>query len=93
MAGNTSQPLTTEQAKARLREVADRASPSTWLQHHPWNALGLAVAGGFVMSRMRMPMAASVLTTQWLGPLLLGAVVKRLTSTGGAHKRAPHHKA
>jgi hypothetical protein len=89
MAGNTSQPLTTEQAKARLREAADRASPSAWLQHHPWNALGLAVVGGFIMSRMRLPMAASVLTSQWLGSLVLGVVVRQLAGTGSTYKRVP----
>jgi hypothetical protein len=76
---NTSQPLTTEQAKARLRAAAERASPSEWLHRHPWNALALAVAGGFVISRMRLPMAASVLTTQWLGPMLLGVVARRVS--------------
>lgn len=86
---DTPQPLTTEQAKARLRAAAERASPTEWLYRHPWNALGLAVVGGFVISRMRLPQATSALTIQWLGPLLMGTVIRQLTSQGSCRRKTP----
>jgi hypothetical protein len=90
MDGDTAKPLTPEQAKARLRAAADRASPTAWLHQHPWSTLSLAVAGGFMLSRMRLPMFTSVFTARWLGTALLGAVVRQLTISGGTqHKK--HH--
>lgn len=79
MDSHTPEPLSTEQAKARLREKAERASPSNWLQQHPWNALGAAIAGGFVLSRMRFPLAAGTLLIQGLGPVLLGVVLRQVS--------------
>lgn len=58
MDGNTSEPLSTEQAKARLRAAADHASPTAWFQRHTLKALGITVAGGFIIGRMHLPTAA-----------------------------------
>lgn len=79
MDSDTPHPLTIEQAKARLRAAADEASPGAWLHQHPWAALGIALASGYVVSRMRLPMAASTLLTQKLAPLLLGAAIRKVT--------------
>jgi hypothetical protein len=86
---DTSQPLTTEQAKDRLRAAAEHASPAEWLHRHPWGTVGLAVVGGFVISRMRLPRATSALTIQWLGPLLMGAAIRQLTSPGSSSRKTP----
>jgi hypothetical protein len=88
-------PLTTEQAKARLRAAADQASPTAWFQRHPLNALGIAVAGGFIISRVRLPVAAGVLAIEWLGPLLLGVAMRQLGSPGNVRRKtrpARHRK-
>jgi hypothetical protein len=69
----TTRPLTTEEAKARLRAAAEQASLSTWVQRHPLHALGVALVGGFVAGRLRAPVVGSLLLAQKLvAPVLLG---------------------
>lgn len=70
---DTSQPLTTAQAKARLRTAAQQASPSAWVRRHPLHALSVALLGGFIAGRLRPPSAGDLLLAQkLLVPLLLG---------------------
>lgn len=76
----TPEPLTTEQAKARLRAAAERASPSHWFERHQWGAIGLALAGGFILSRVRLPVLAGAVASRWAFPLLMG-IMSRDTST------------
>jgi hypothetical protein len=78
MGSNTPEPLTTEQAKARLRVAAQNVSPTVWFQHHPWKVLGIALASGFVVSRVRLPANAGAMVTRLLGPLLVGSVVRQV---------------
>jgi hypothetical protein len=74
MDSDTPGPLTTEQAKARLRAAAERASPSAWMQRHPLHALGVALAGGFIAGRLQTPYAGGLLLAQKLVyPLLVNA--------------------
>jgi len=40
--------LTPDEAKARLRLAAHRASPSALVERHPWQALAAALIGGYV---------------------------------------------
>jgi len=47
MVDPASHPLTTDEAKARLRLAADRASPSALVERHPWQALAAALIGGY----------------------------------------------
>ena len=78
MGRNTPQPLTTEQAKDRLRLAARHASPKIWFQHHPWETVVIALASGFVVSRLRMPANTSAMMTRVLAPLLVGSVVRQV---------------
>ena len=78
MGRNTPQPLTTEQAKDRLRLAARHASPNIWFQHHPWEAVAIALASGFVVSRLRIPANASAMMTRVLAPLLVESVIHQV---------------
>jgi hypothetical protein len=78
MGRNTPQPLTTEQAKARLRIAAQHASPATWLQHHPMKAILIALASGFVVSRLRLPANTSAMMTRIFAPLVVGSVTRKV---------------
>ncbi len=46
MADPAREPLTVEEAKARLREVAAEATPATWVREHPWESVAVAFAAG-----------------------------------------------
>ncbi len=48
MADDTNEPLSVEEAKARLLEVAAEATPAAWVREHPWGAVALAFAAGVV---------------------------------------------
>ena len=75
---DTPRPLSVEEAKARLREAADNASPSAWFKRHPLQALTAAVIGGFVVARMRMPMTQGLLLAQRIvTPFLFGSVRRK----------------
>lgn len=52
MAGESTGPLSPEEAKARLRVAAERASPVGWVSAHPWQAGGLALLAGFTVARL-----------------------------------------
>jgi hypothetical protein len=75
---NTPKPLTTEQAKDRLRAAAQHASPTTWFQHHPWKVIGIALASGFVVSRLRLPANTTATITRLIAPLMVGSVIRQL---------------
>ena len=53
MARDTTRPLTTEEAKARLRESASRVSVSGWTRSHPYDATLLALTAGLVAGGSR----------------------------------------
>lgn len=76
---DTSQPLTTEEAKARLRAAAERASPVAWIKQRPWSSLATAAAMGFVISRMRLPLASGTMLARWFGPMVVGMAVRHLS--------------
>jgi hypothetical protein len=78
MDSDTPRPLTTEEAKARLRAAAEQASPSAWVRRHPLHALTVALLSGFVAARLRTPYVGGLLLAQKLvAPLLLSAVRRR----------------
>jgi hypothetical protein len=78
MDGNTPRPLTTEEAKARLRAAAEQASPSAWVRRHPLHALTVALLGGLVAGRLRTPHLGGLLLAQKLvAPLLLAAARRK----------------
>ncbi|MDZ4263541.1 MAG: hypothetical protein U1B30_14570 [Pseudomonadota bacterium] len=63
-------PLTTEEAKARLRAAAQNLTLSTWIGKNKWSLLAAAVAGGFVAARLRLP--------SLLGSVFIGRAVPLL---------------
>jgi len=44
VADDPHQPLSVEEAKARLRAVAAEATPAAWVRENPWDAVALAFA-------------------------------------------------
>lgn len=72
---DTSRPLTVAEAKDRLRIAADAATPSAWFKRYPLRALTLALVGGFVVARVRVPTAVGLMLAQKVVvPLLLGSM-------------------
>ena len=67
MAGEPTRPLTPEQAKARLRAAAERASPAGWIHGHPWQAAGMAMLAGFTIARLDSLALAPALGARLLG--------------------------
>jgi hypothetical protein len=45
---NTTRPLTPEQAKARLRDIADSMGPVTWIREKPRESIGMALIAGML---------------------------------------------
>ena len=68
---DTSQPLTPEEAKAKLRTAAQQVSLTNWMSRRTWRVLALALAGGFVVGRLRIPVIATTLLVQQIAPVLL----------------------
>ncbi len=77
MARTTAHPLTTEQAKLRLREVAQRADWRAWVQQHPYQAVAAGLLGGVVVGRLVGP-------TQRLGRLASNEIIT-LAGLAAAH--------
>jgi hypothetical protein len=74
---DSTKPLSVEEAKARLRIAANRASPSTWVRRHPLPALGVALLGGLVAGRLHSQSAGGLLLALKLVPsLLLGKTIR-----------------
>ncbi len=83
---DTSHPLTPEEAKARLRAAAQQLSLTTWMSRHTWRALALALAGGFVVGRLRVPVITGTLLMQRIAPLLLTVLLRRRKETKNRHR-------
>ena len=73
MAGDAPDPLTPEEAKARLRAAAERASPLGWIQAHPWQAAGLALLAGFGVARLGALALSPAVRGRLLGAAVLAA--------------------
>jgi hypothetical protein len=52
MAGDPSQPMSTEEAKARLREAASEVGLQAWVHHSPWAFMALALGSGYLAGRL-----------------------------------------
>ena len=74
---DSSQPLSTQEAKARLRAAAQELSLSHWLGRRTWTVLAVALAGGFVVGRLRIPIITRALLLQRVAPLLLTVMLGR----------------
>jgi hypothetical protein len=66
-----SQPLSTEEAKARLRVAAERASPSAYVQQHPLQTVSLALLVGLLAGRTRLPNTTALMLAEQLLPLVM----------------------
>lgn len=71
MDGGPGQPLTPEEAKARLREAALRVSPRHWISRHPVAVLAAALAGGLLIGRLGAAALVRALLIRRLTPALL----------------------
>ena len=80
---DSTQPLSVEEAKARLRVAANRASPSAWVRQHPLPALGIALLGGLVAGRLHAQSASGLLLALKLVPPLLLGKTRRKSFGGG----------
>jgi hypothetical protein len=74
---DSSQPISTEEAKARLRAAAQELSLSHWLGRRTWTVLAVALAGGFVVGRLRISVLSRALLMQRVAPLLLAVMLRR----------------
>lgn len=53
MAGAKTDELSTEEAKARLRETAQQVGVHAWVKQHPYEAIAAAFAAGLVLATSR----------------------------------------
>lgn len=70
-------PLTPEEAKARLRAAAQNVTLAAVVSRSAWPLLAVAVAGGFIAARLRLPKLLGSVVIQRAAPLLLGALLGR----------------
>jgi hypothetical protein len=70
----SSQPLSVEEAKTRLREAAERASPTGYVRQHPVETVGLALVAGLLAGRTRLPSTTAVMLAEQLLPLIIRQV-------------------
>jgi hypothetical protein len=52
MVGDPIQPLSTEEAKERLRAAVHEAGLRAWVHHSPWGFMVLALGSGYLAGRM-----------------------------------------
>jgi hypothetical protein len=70
---DSTKPLSVEEAKARLRVAANRASPSAWMRQHPLPAVGIALLAGLATGRLHsQSVGGLLLALKLIPPLLLG---------------------
>ncbi|NIR59354.1 MAG: hypothetical protein GWO02_07445 [Gammaproteobacteria bacterium] len=74
MADPRPEPLSPEQAKARLREAADNVGVGAWVRRHPYDAVMIAVIAGLLLGGVPALREAS---GQVLRRLLLPGVSRR----------------
>ena len=76
MGGDTIHPLTPDEAKARLRASAQEVSLGTWVGQHKWAVLSVALAGGFFIGRVGIPIAARAMLIRQVTPILLTLFIR-----------------
>ena len=82
---DTSHPLTPEEAKTRLRAAAQQVSLTNWMSRRTWRVLALALAGGFVVGRLRVPVITGSLL-QRIAPVLLTVLLRRRKESKDRHR-------
>jgi hypothetical protein len=85
MANEPLHPLTTDEAKARLREAARRASPVGFIHRFPWQVVSAALIGGVVVGRSHPQSGSSRRwAAQLLVPMAIGGLMKLLKKEIGS---------
>lgn len=74
---DTHRPLSSEEAKARLRAAAQGVSLHDWMGRRTWRVLAAALAGGFVVGRLRITAMSGTVFLQRIAPLLLAIWLRR----------------
>lgn len=64
-------PLTTDEAKARLRAAAQDVTLTSLIGKTSWLLIAAAVAGGFAAARLRLPSLLGSVLIQRAAPMLL----------------------
>ena len=82
---DTTPPLTPAEAKARLRAAAQQVSLTNWMSRRTWRVLALALAGGFVVGRLRVPAITGTLL-QRIAPVLLSVLLWRHKESKNRHR-------
>jgi hypothetical protein len=72
-----SNPLSPEEAKARLRAAARELSVDRWIGRRTWSVLAIALAGGFIVGRTRVPAITGTLLMERVVPLLLAVWLRK----------------
>ena len=83
MGHDSTKPLSVDEAKARLRVAANRASPSAWVRRHPLHALGVALLLGVVARRLHSQSVGGLLLALKLVPPLFLGKTRRKSIGGG----------
>lgn len=52
MAGDPARPLSTEEAKQRLRAATQEFGLQAWVHHSPWRFMALALGSGYLAGRV-----------------------------------------
>ncbi len=77
MGGTSQQPLTTAEAKARLRAAAQNVTIGGWVSKGGWPLLGVAAVAGFMAARLRLSELASSAMVRRAVPILLDMLLTR----------------
>ena len=72
---DTAQPLTTEEAKARLRAAAQELTVGQLISRRTWTVLAVSVVGGFVAGRIGITTISRALVLQRFVPLALALLL------------------
>ena len=67
------EPLSTAEAKARLREAARRAGALDYIEKHPVQSVVLALIAGLLAGRLRLSAAAAMTLAEQLLPFIARA--------------------
>ena len=73
----TTHSLTPAEAKDRLRAAAQQLSFASWMVERRWTILAAALAGGFVVGRLGLPVAVRAILLRQVAPLLLTTMWQR----------------
>jgi len=73
----TTHSLTPAEAKDRLRAAAQQLSFANWMVERRWTILTVALAGGFIIGRLGLPIAARAILLRQVAPLLLTTMWQR----------------